>query len=251
MQVVVDSLMTTYQRQGKGKVVLILHGWGDSSKSFQKMSQALSKNYDVICVDLPGFGGSQAPHQAWGLTDYAIFLQHFLAKINAPDVWAIIGHSNGGAIAIRGLGMQLLQSERLVLLASAGIRNVYKGRNKALRIVAKTGKAITMPLPQSVKKKLRRTLYTTVGSDMLVAEHLQETFKKVVTDDVRLDTQHIRIPVLLIYGEKDQATPLWYGQQYHELFEDATLEVLPGVEHFVHLERPAEVERAIKEFIHA
>lgn len=251
MQVVVDSLMTTYSREGKGGVVLILHGWGDSSKSFQKLSHALSSNYDVICVDLPGFGGSQAPTAAWGLTDYAIFLQHFLAKIGVHDVWAIIGHSNGGAIAIRGLGMQLLQSERLVLLASAGIRNVYKGRNRALRIIAKAGKAAAMPLPQSIKKKLRRKLYTTVGSDMLVAEHLQETFKKVVTDDVREDTQHIRIPVLLVYGERDAATPLWYGEQYRELFAHATLEVLPGVEHFVHIERSAEVERAIQEFMHA
>lgn len=249
MQVVVDSLLTQYTREGKGKVVVLLHGWGDSSVSFRSLQAALQVHYDVICMDLPGFGGTQAPSEAWGLNDYAQFVAHFLQKIDAPEVHAFIGHSNGGAIAIRGLAQGSLQASKLVLLASSGIRNAYKGRNKALRIITKAGKALTMPLPGSVKRKLRRTVYRTVGSDMLVAEHLQETFKRVVTDDVRPDAAQLALPVLLMYGETDEATPVWYGQQFHELMLGSTLEILPQAGHFIHLDRPEAVERAVKEFL--
>lgn len=251
MQVVVDSLLTHYVARGKGKLVLILHGWGDTTASWQDMVTALAKNNQVIAMDLPGFGGSEAPKTAWDLSDYAQFIQRFLAKIDKTQADTIIGHSNGGAIAIRGLGRGVLKANRLVLLAAAGIRGEYKGRIKALRVFTKIGKALSSPLPKSIKQKLRSKVYSSVGSDMLVAEHLQETFKKIVTDDVREDAAKLTIPTLLIYGESDEQAPVGYGQAYHQLIAGSTLEILPGTGHFVHLERPKEVTTAIEGFMHA
>lgn len=249
MQVVVDSILTQYLREGKGKVVVILHGWGDSSAGLKTLSAALAKEYDVIAVDLPGFGGTGVPSTAWGLNEYASFIEHFLKKIGVTKVWAFMGHSNGGAMTIRGIAKGEFEADRVVLLASSGIRNVYKGRNRALRIMAKTGKFFTMPLPSAIKKKIRSKVYKTIGSDMLVAEHMQETFKRIVNDDVRPDAAQLTMPVLLVYGEGDDSTPVWYGQQYHELMVDSTLEILPGAGHFVHLDRPHEVEAAVKDFL--
>jgi pimeloyl-ACP methyl ester carboxylesterase len=249
MQVVVDSLLTHYEIKGSGKLVVLLHGWGDAAVGLKALHESLAKDYRVVALDLPGFGGTQPPPQPWGLNEYAHFVEHFLLKVRAGKTWAVIGHSNGGAIAIRGAGQGWLEPERLVLIASAGIRGTYKGRMKALRMVSKAGKALTAPLPNSVKNRLRKTVYTTVGSDMLVAEHLQETFKRIVTDDVRIDAARIFVPTLLLYGEKDTAAPVWYGESYHELIKDSTLEIFPGADHFVHLERPDEVTKAIKGFL--
>jgi len=81
-----------------------------------------------------------------------------------------------------------------------------------------------------------------------VAEHLQETFKKVVTDDVRADAAHLAIPTLLLYGEQDDATPVRYGELFHEAIEGSTLEILPGAGHFVHIDRPHDVIAAIERF---
>jgi pimeloyl-ACP methyl ester carboxylesterase len=248
MQVVVDSLLTQYEMQGKGKLVLLLHGWGDSAKGFTGLHRALAKHFRVIALDLPGFGGTEPPKDVWGLGDYAQFVAHFLKKIDEKQVAVLVGHSNGGAIAIRGLASGELDAGKLVLLGSAGIRGEYKGRVKALRLITKAGKALTMPLPKSVKNKLRKKVYHTVGSDMLVAEHLQETFKKVVTDDVREDAARLTQPTLLIYGEDDDATPVRYGELFHQAIRSSTFEVLPGAGHFVHLDRPEAVEKSILEF---
>jgi pimeloyl-ACP methyl ester carboxylesterase len=118
-----------------------------------------------------------------------------------------------------------------------------------LRIIAKTGKVVTMPLPERLRAGLRRQTYKAIGSDMLVAEHLQETFKRIVTDDVRADAAQLALPVLLIYGEDDDSTPVWYGEQYHELMTDSTLEILPGAGHLVHLDRADDVGLAVEEFL--
>lgn len=247
-QVVVDSLLTKYSTSGKGKTILLLHGWGDSSSGSADIQERLSKKYKVIALDLPGFGGTQAPKSDWNLSDYAHFVGNFLEKIS-EKTYAIVGHSNGGAIAIRGLASGDLKSEKLVLMASAGIRGTDKNRNNVLRLVAKTGKALTMPLPRAVKNRLRRKVYSTMGSDMLVAEHMQGTFKKIVADDVRSDASKLGLPTLLIYGGNDQDTPAWYGETYNKLIKDSRLVVLPEAGHFVHLEQPQAVAAEIEEFL--
>ncbi len=249
MNIVVDNLLTHYERSGNGPVVLIIPGWADTSASWRDLAKGLAKKHEVIVVDLPGFGGTQTPvEQSWGLTDYAMFVAHFLNKLGVRTA-AIIGHSNGGAIALRGLSTQALAADRLVLLASAGIRNTYNGRNRTLRILTKTGKYLSMLLPGSVKKRLRKKVYKTVGSDMLVAEHMQATFKRVVTDDVQADADKVDLPTLLVYGQNDSDTPIDYGRILHEHLPNSTLQIIPDAEHFLHTQQTAAVLSLIEEFI--
>jgi pimeloyl-ACP methyl ester carboxylesterase len=248
MQIVVDQLLTTYQLAGDGKLVVLLHGWGDSSKGSAALQTALSKKYQMLAIDLPGFGGTQAPAGEWGLDDYAGFVAAVLVKLSLKP-YAIIGHSNGGAIAIRGLALGSLSAQKLVLLASAGVRNQYNGRKKVLQLAAKTGKALTKPLPQRVQNKLRAKAYQTIGSDMLVAEHMQQTFKKIVTDDVQADAKHIDIPTLLVYGYDDTATPVHYGELLQAAIGHSELHVVPAAGHFVHLDQPQIVSSLVKEFL--
>lgn len=249
MQVVVDSLLTSYERAGTGPVILFLHGWGDSAQGFSQLTTALQAEYTIVAVDLPGFGSTQPPQESWGVEDYALFVSHFLEKIEIDKVHAVIAHSNGGTIAIKALATKKVASDSLVLLASAGIRDVYKGRKKALRLAAKAAKAATYPLPKTIQSKLKKKAYKTIGSDMFVAEHLQETFKKVVTDDVQADAATLKLPTLLIYGSQDQATPVSYGQRFHKAIHGSDLEVLEGAEHFVHHDEPEKVLMLIKGFL--
>lgn len=248
MQVVVDNLLTEYSRVGKGKTVLVLHGWADSSKGWRGVQEKLAEKFDVVIPDLPGFGGTEAPKEDWGLDDYAKFVNAFLKKTKIKT-YAIIAHSNGGAIAIRGLANKDFITDKLILLDSAGIRNQYKGRTKALRIVTKTGKVMTKPLPASVKKRLRRKLYKSVGSDMLVAEHLQETFKRVVTDDVQGDAAKLQLPTLIMYGQDDLDAPISYGRSFHNLIAGSKFDIVPDAGHFVHLDKTDYVLDEIEGFL--
>ncbi len=249
MQVIVNNLLAHYERSGAGKTVLILPGWADTTRSWSGVMSKLSQDYEVIALDLPGFGGSQQPTEAWGLNEYAAFVAAFLTKLNVSDVYGIIGHSNGGAIALRGLATERLTADRLVLLASAGIRNQGSSRKQSLRMIAKVGKAVSAPLPSSVRQRLRQRLYSSIGSDLLVAEHMQESFKLVVSDDVQADTSLLRMPTLLVYGEADTETPLSYGQAFHRLIPGSKLQTVAQAGHFLHLDAPGRVVKEIREFL--
>ncbi len=248
MQIVVKNLLTSYQLSGVGKLVVFLHGWGDSSQGSLALQTALAKHYQVLALDLPGFGGTKAPATAWGLTEYADFVAAALDKL-ALKPYAVIGHSNGGAIAIRGIAKGTLHASKLILLASAGIRNQYSTRNKALKLAARTGKIIVSPLPARIQKRLKASAYKSVGSDLFIAEHMQESFKRIIADDVQTDTAHVRTPTMLIYGLDDTATPVYYGELLQSGLAHSELHVVPQAGHFVHLDKPVIVVELIESFL--
>jgi pimeloyl-ACP methyl ester carboxylesterase len=248
-KVVVDGLMTNYRiTSDSNKTIVLLHGWGDNSATFGSLVNKIKGEYSFCSLDLPGFGKTDSPKETWGLNEYAIFVSKFIKKIGI-NPYCLIGHSNGGAILIRGLANGDLISEKLVLIASAGVRGEYKGRVKALRLVTKAGKLVTSPLPKSTKNKIRRKVYESAGSDMLVSEGLQDTFKRIVEDDVREDAKEIKTDSLLIYGDLDKATPVAFGKILAENIKNSRLEVLKDSGHFVHKEKEDEVAMLIEEFI--
>jgi pimeloyl-ACP methyl ester carboxylesterase len=249
MNVIVDSLVVSYVRQGTAKRTLVLlHGWGDSQKTFAQLAVKLAKDFTVITLDFPGFGGTESPHTAWGLHDYALFLQSFLKKIKVTP-YALIGHSNGGAIAIKAVSEAFIVPEKLVLIASSGIRGHYTKRNKLLRLTAKTGKLLLAPLPAATKRRIRKQAYSALGSDMFVAEHLQETFKNVVSEDMQSEATHIKIPTILVYGSDDTATPPEFGERYHKAIRGSKLVVINGAGHFVHHDDSEVVYEEIRSFL--
>jgi len=241
--------MTHYQRAGKGRLLLLIHGWGDSAKGLTGLQTVLAADYEVVAVDLPGFGGTQAPPAVWDLDSYAAFLKAFLVKLDLPQPLAVIGHSNGGALAIRAVSLEQLQPKKLVLLAASGIRSTHKSKRLLLSIVAKIGNLATIWLPDRYRRALRKRLYGVAGSDLLVMPNLEATFKKTVRQDVQTDARKLQLPTLLVYAAQDKAVPVADGRRYQRLIAQARLEVVADAGHFVHLDQPKKVQSLIEEFL--
>jgi len=249
MQVVVDGLLTNYELTGNGRLVLLLHGWGDSAKGLASLQTALAKKYQVLAPDLPGFGATQAPDGVWNLDNYAGFAAALLKKLDLQQPYAVIGHSNGGALAVRAIALGRLKPERLILLAASGVRTNNLLKRWLLKIIAKTGNIATLWMPERYRQNLRKSLYGAAGSDMLVVPELQDTFKKTVRQDVQADAAGIDVPSLLIYAADDTAVPLADGRQYHSLISGSRLEIIKRAGHFVHQDQPAQVTQLIEEFL--
>jgi pimeloyl-ACP methyl ester carboxylesterase len=249
MQVVVDELLTGYQLQGKGKLVLLLHGWGDSAKGLKDLADQLAAKYQVLSVDLPGFGSTQSPKVVWDLDNYSAFIASLLSKLGLSQPYAVIGHSNGGALAIRSIGQAKISPDKLILLAASGIRPSKTLKRFILQIIAKTGNIAALWMPERYRQALRKSLYGAAGSDALVAPHLAATFKKTVRQDVQADAAKLDLSTLLIYGSEDKATPPEFGQHYQQLIKDSRLEILDGASHFVQHDQPGKVAALIEDFL--
>jgi pimeloyl-ACP methyl ester carboxylesterase len=249
MQVIVDNILTSYKKYGAGKkVILCLHGWGDSIESFDSLGQLPPTKYTTILLDLPGFGGSARPPLSWGLPEYGKFIGKFLKKIDLKP-YALIGHSNGGAIAIFANSSGVVKPSKLVLIASSGVRTTATLKKTMHRLLAKIAKVLVFLLPKSTQRKIKRKLYTRIGSDYMVVEGLQEIFKRIVSYDVLADARKITTPTLLIYGSDDLITPLWQAEKIKSEIPKSKLEVIDGAEHFPHKQQPDKVNKLLEDFL--
>lgn len=248
-QIITENIVTSYTESGSGKVVLLLHGWGDTKETFAQLEKELSVSYTVISLDLPGFGKTGSPHGPWSLTEYVAFVKAFLDKKEITALYAVVGHSNGGAIAIKALATGAIQAERLVLLASAGIRDTAKGRKRMQWTAAKLAKYPLKVLPPAVQRQIKRRAYASIGSDIYVAEHLQESFKKIVAEDISELAKDVKAPTLLVYGSEDKATPPQFGERLQQLLPSAELKLIDNAGHFVHQEHSGDVNSLVSEFL--
>ena len=249
MKTIVDCLAVEYMDQGRGPVVLMLHGWKDSLHTFDTLAPILADKHRVVRLDLPGFGQSEAPKGPWRLQEYVEFVNAFCDKLQLRPR-TIIGHSLGGRITIKGVAIGILRPERIVLIASAGIAKRKTLYNKVLRIIAKAGKALTVLWPFSIwRHSVRKRLYEKIGSDYFAAGALKNTFVNIIEEDLRSAAAKIGIPALLIWGSADTTTPLEDGQRLQGLIKGSRLEVLQGAGHFVHHERSREVVLFVSSFV--
>lgn len=248
MRIVVRNLVVEYEEMGSGPVMLMLHGWKDSLRTFDALTRELV-GVRIVRLDLPGFGERERPREAWGVREYAVFVQDFCAKLPIkPDV--LVGHSFGGRVILKGLADGMLSANKIVLIGSAGVKKCGGVRSGTLRAIAKIGKALTAVPPLSRwREQLRRKLYETLGSDYYAAGGLKETYLKVIKEDLSASASRINTPTLLIWGARDSETPLEEGERLRALIRGSRLEVIPNASHFVHREESHKVAALIADFI--
>lgn len=248
MRSIVAGLAVEYEDAGAGNTIVMLHGWKDDLHTFEGIASALANSFRVVRVDLPGFGGSEAPPADWALNDYVTFVKDFLDKLNInPDV--LVGHSFGGRIVIKGIANKVLSAKRIVLVSSAGIARRKTVKNLLLAVFAKAGRVITSIPPMSFRKQeIRRKLYERIGSDYFRAGALSGTFLNIIKEDLSKIAKTIKVPTLIIWGSGDNTTPLRDGERLHQYISGSTLRVIDGAGHFVHSERPKEAAELIREF---
>ncbi|HEX4837788.1 MAG TPA: alpha/beta hydrolase [Solirubrobacteraceae bacterium] len=244
------GLRTRYLVRGSGPPVLVLHGWGASIEAVHPIVTGLSPAATVYALDLPGFGQSDLPPTPWGVEDYQAFVAAFLDAL-AIERPAIVGHSNGGRIAIRMASTEPARASRLVLVDSAGIRPKRTLRWYRRVAMAKIGKQAARFLG-GPGERLRSLLVARAASaDYAAAGAMRPTLVKLVNADLRPFMPRIGLPTLLVWGSRDTDTPLSAAREMERLIPDAGLVVLDGAGHYSYLDQPARFARIVAHFIAA
>lgn len=248
MKIIIDNVAAEYSDEGTGTVLLMLHGWKDSLRTFDPLARELSAQYRIVRLDMPGFGGTELPRTNLKLDDYVDFVELFIEKLGVTPE-AIIGHSFGGRVILKGISRGVFHPHKVILIAAAGVSEKKPGRNGALKLLARVGKLATAPLPGSLRTKLRGTLYRSIGSDYHATGVLKDIFINVVSENLSAVAEQVATPSLIIWGSEDASTPLADGQKLARLIRGSRLKVFDGASHFVHHERAREIARLIREFL--
>lgn len=221
---------------GSGKDVILLHGWGQNAYMMKFIQDHLSENYRVLNLDLPGFGESEEPKQAWSVAQYAQFI-HELALTYQMEEPILIAHSFGARIALRyALSYPV---KKMILTGAAGIKKKYTIDHYA-RVYA-------------YKLLKRMHIKTNLGSSdyQNASMIMRGVLVKAVNDDITPRLSSITPQTLLVWGERDTQTPLWMGKEMEQRMPNATLVVLKKEDHFAYFHQSFRFLRIVDAFLDA
>lgn len=237
--------------RGEGAPLLLLHGWGASAELFAPLYDQLQPGRRLIVPDLPGFGGTPPPPGPWSVHDYARWTVALLDRLGVERC-DVIGHSNGGRIAIVIAAEHPERVRRLALTASAGIRARhgigYRARVASYKALRRAERSPL--LPRGLRDAMRRRADRRGSTDYRAASGtMRATLVRLVNEDLRPVLPRVMAPTLLIWGDRDTETPLDDARVMERLIPDSGLAVFEGGSHYAYLEQAARFCRVIDVFL--
>ncbi|MBI3216670.1 MAG: alpha/beta hydrolase [Mycobacterium sp.] len=259
---------------GSGPALLLIHGIGDNSTTWDTVQAKLAQRFTVIAPDLLGHGQSDKPRADYSVAAYANGMRDLLGVLDIERV-TVVGHSLGGGVAMQFAYQFPQLVERLILVGAGG---VTKDVNVALRVASLPmgGEALALlrlplVLPTlQIAGKLAGALFgsTSVGRDLpdvlrILRDLPEPTASSAFTRTLRavvdwrgqvvtmLDRCYLTesVPVQLIWGEEDVVIPVGHARMAHAAMPGSQLEIFKRSGHFPFHDDPDRFVEVVEKFI--
>ena len=247
----IKGLDLNYIVEGEGTPILVLHGWGCNIDTVRSIINILNKKYKVYSLDLPGHGKSQEPKEAIGSFEYAEIVREFIKSMKIEKA-SFVGHSFGGKLSIIFGAKYPELVDKIVLIDSAGLIP-KRGPKYYIRVYSfKSLRFLYKNLFFWYKDEKRmEKFYKKFGSDDYRDSSgvMRKIVVKVVNENLRPLLKDIKASTLIIWGDKDDATPLYMAKIMEKEIKDSGLVVFEGAGHYSYLDDYSKFTVVIKAFL--
>lgn len=243
-----NGLHISYLEGGKGKKLVLLHGFGADKDNFARVSRYLTPHYHVIVPDLIGFGESSKPDEGvYSPVAQAKNLKAFFEALQIKE-FHLGGSSMGGQISMTYADLYPAEVLSLWLIDTAGIPSAPQ--SELSKAIVETG---INPLTANSKEEFHK-LYQFVMSDPpfvpgpmldVLARKRQNNFaleQKIFPQFASISAEEIasglEMPTLIMWGEEDRAIHVGATEVLKKLIPHSEVVVMKGVGHLPMLERP-------------
>lgn len=263
-----------YRRTGSGPPILFLHNGGTSHRIWLDVMEQLRLRFDVIAIDLLGYGDSSKPGEGYTMELYVDLVRHVLDTLGVEQV-ALVGNCMGSAISLHFARAYPERVRSLVLVnplteatfSGGMLAGVLKARQLAPRLVGGAYRAIgKLRLP---RWSAGRTLSFQIGrrgrerdlqnDDALASLHASDGQLRsmlAVLADIEayalLDQPGFAddvAPLYVIWGESNRILSAKVGERLNATLRPRDAHFLPDCGHLVMLEAPEEVAALIADFV--
>lgn len=255
----IDGLRIAYQREGRGEPLLLLHGFFGDTRVWRPQFEDLANDYELVAWDTPGCGQSTDPPESFRMAEYAGCLRRLVAHLGLERPH-VLGLSFGSTLALE-LYRQSPELVRTLVLAGA-----YAGWKGSLPTEVvnqrqrQTIPDLDLPADRVVAKYNSPGLLSESASSAALAENaaimmdfhppgMRPMVRALAEADLRHVLARIKVPTLLLYGDRDIRSPVDIGERLQEQIAGAQLVVLPGVGHLSNLEAPQRFNDEIRRFL--
>jgi 3-oxoadipate enol-lactonase len=242
-------------QSGQGPALFLFHSLLSDRASFDAVVPKLSQSFQVIVPELPGFGASKAA--GGGLADVADRMAAVVKDAGAGET-IVLGNGYGGFVALQmairhpGIASRLILADCGAAFSEEGrqaFRNMAAAsRAKGLSAIADVAmRRLFAPEFQEKHPALMRDRREAfLRSD---PEVIQTACLALAGLDLRPELGKVRVPVLVLVGEHDEATPPPMSHELAALLPNARLKIIAGCAHVPQLQAPEMFMEAIGDFL--
>lgn len=284
----IDGLNIAYKVTGPGgngagadadvRTAVVLQGWGTSLDMYDSVAAAISDVYRVVQLDLPGFGDSDEPPEAWNVDRYADFFCSFMKELGIRKA-VLIGHSYGGRVIIKLAARDAaakavdaasgeidanaaagdhsalpFEIEKIVLMDSAGVmpERTWQQKMKIRRFRALRRFLTSAPVHALFPEVIDYWISKQGSEDYRNASPvMKKCLVMAVNEDLRHLFPSVRQETLLVWGDADLDTPISDAHVMEEMMPDAGLAIIEGAGHYSFLEQPVLFRTILRTYLGA
>lgn len=230
--------------KGNGHVLIFLHGYTDSWRSFERNLPLISKKFHVYALDQRGHGDSSRPACCYTQDDFVADIAAFMDALKIKRA-TLVGHSMGSFVAHQFALEYPKRTERLVLIGSAPTsfgNEVILGLNEAVQ-------QLEDPIdPTFVREFQASTFYRPIPPEFLdtaVSESLKlpasvwkQALAGLLAEDHSTQLAQIKAPTLILWGDHDGIFTLEEQQKLDATIPNSTFKLYAETGHGLHVEWP-------------
>lgn len=249
------GLALSYVSFGAGdtRPVLLLHAWGESRRSFERLLPLLARTLRAIAVDQRGHGDADVPEQGYALTDFARDVVAFMDALELPSA-VLLGSSSGGYVAQQVAATWPSRVDGLVLVGSP---RTLRGRPPFADEVDR----LTDPMdPGWVRQSLAwfptshqvpaSYLEHRVEDGARIPAHVwRSTFHGLCDALPPTDIATIDVPTLVVWGDRDDLLTRAHEEDLVRAIPGSRLVVYEDTGHLVLWEQPERLARDLIDFV--
>lgn len=264
----VDGTLIVWHELGAGPALVLLHGLGDSHRTWRRTAPRLAQRFRVLMPDLAGHGWSGRPDAPYTLDWHARTIANWMHAIGLAKAH-VCGHSFGGGIAQWMLLDSRSRIDRLALVAPGGLGQAV---SLPLRLATLPfwGRALTPAVmrlgllvgPRLFPKSLggMEREEARLALRMLRLRGTARAFRRSLTGVINLSGQSVQTieraheieslpPMALFWGAEDPIIPISHNTTFLDRLTGVTLATYPGSGHFPQLDAPGEFARDLVGFL--
>lgn len=260
---VIEGRFVHVERMGSGRPLVLLHGFGGSTYSFRLVVSELAESFDVISIDLNGFGYTERPPGTELYTPYGQAAQ-VVAILDALGIGraSLLGHSYGAEIALLTAATRPELVESLILVDGSAPRGgfmtipeEFRGLYSLLaRVFLVNEGTMRSFLKQSVRDPAIVTDELVRGyADRILIEGLDRAVEGLLAgasgDPIEIDVSIVDQPTLIVWGEHDRVVPIAVGEELAADLPNARLVRFEQSGHLPMEEEPDRFARVVTEFL--
>jgi len=241
---------------GSGQPLFLLHSLLSDRASFDAIVPRLSQSFRVIVPELPGFGKSQAV--SGGLAEVANRMAEAVTDAAGGDEATVLGNGYGGFVALQ-MAIRHPKIAAKLILADCGAAFSANGR-EAFRNMAAVSQARGLAAITDVAmRRLFAPEFQVDHPDLMRdrrdaflrtdPEVFRAACEALAELDLRPELARVEVPVLVLVGEHDEATPLPMSHELAAGLPHARLEIIAGCAHVPQLQSPEMFLDAIGDFL--